>query len=575
MKRFLSFLMTLAAALFAAASALLIPTLAHAAQAPVTLSECYELRETRLGSVRERAVEAAKYGIWQYKGTAAQNTALKDALCPPDQGSNGDLGFSVVTDFQKVLAAPMTQTQTFIPLSSFSLRDGSTLSIADLGNLVFLTIEPGAAKEELVYCTAQNVSSNYFTNCTRGLAFSGSSTSTVLANQKTHAAGSTVVISNVHYVYEQYLDLTGRAQTVNGIKTFTSYPRFYATTTLPTLGAEFATKQYVDTVGAGGFTAVNVSTTRGLSVDGSAPEKVGINASTTRAIAFDSVTGALMLNASTTQGLKFGTSTGDLQFDQSANLIFTGNVTSSGSLRVQSPTNTNDAVPKGFVDQSVYALSATGTAEAAITAGQAVYVSSTGLLSPTATASPSSTFRYVGIALTSVPAGQVFSYTRPSGINCNQSGMTPSAEYFLNGSSGQISLLPATNYVKIGRAITATCIQLIDPKMKLSGTASITSAGTTVINTAFYPTRITFQARDNNTSSFGTEENVCTYSLEFSGAPYFSTSIDNSAAFCMRTTADSQSRTGAVTNRGAYGFTLTTTDGSSPQTVTLYYTAQN
>jgi hypothetical protein len=98
-------------------------------------------------------------------------------------------------------------------------------------------------------------------------------------------------MSNVHYVYEQLTDID-TAQTVTGPWTFSSSTTFTylptSTTTNPTEDGQFATKYYVDTVGAGGFTSLNVSTTRGLSVDGSSPERVRINASSTTGMTFDS-----------------------------------------------------------------------------------------------------------------------------------------------------------------------------------------------------------------------------------------------------------------------------------------------
>ena len=292
-----------------------------------SLFECYQSLGRPFPSLQERAIDAAKNGVWQYKGTAEQNQELSSYLCP---GNAGDLGFSVVTDYQKTLSSQMTATQDFVSVSSLTLRDGTSITMADLGVRVFLTVEPGATKEEIVVCTGVDATLIRFTGCTRGLAFKGTDLSAVTANQKTHAAGSTVVISNVHYVYDQFLDRTGRNQDIAGIKTFSSFPKFATTSTLPTQGNEFATKAYVDNVGAGGFTSANVSTTRGLSVDGSSPERVGINASSSRALAFDS-DGKLYVNASTTQGLTFG-SGGDLQFDGSRNLTLSGNVLLSGNV---------------------------------------------------------------------------------------------------------------------------------------------------------------------------------------------------------------------------------------------------
>lgn len=152
------------------------------------------------------------------------------------------LGYSVVTAYSTTLSQSMTATQTTVPVSSLSTKDGHTLTMADLGAKVFLTIEPGAAKEEIVMCTT--ISGTAWATCTRGLAFYGTGVTAVTANQKTHASGSRVVMSNVHYVYEQLTDID-TDQTIAGIKTFTSSP----IVPYPTTANQAANVQYVlDTV---------------------------------------------------------------------------------------------------------------------------------------------------------------------------------------------------------------------------------------------------------------------------------------------------------------------------------------
>jgi len=131
----------------------------------------------------------------------------------------------------------MTSTQTTVPVASVSTFDGHTLTMADLGGKVFFTIEPGTSKEEIVKCTS--LSSLSWGTCTRGLAFYGTTETSVAANRQTHNAGSIVVMSNVHYVYEQLTD-TDTAQTitapwtVNAVWSFGYHPELstgiYATT---------------------------------------------------------------------------------------------------------------------------------------------------------------------------------------------------------------------------------------------------------------------------------------------------------------------------------------------------------
>lgn len=204
------------------------------------------------------------------------------------------VGFSVVTDYQKTLRVSMTAAQDFVPVTSLTLKDSQVLDISMFGSKVFLTLEPGKDKEEIVMCTGINSSTLNFTGCTRGLAFAGTSTVEVSGLAKTHTAGSNVTISNVHYIYEEFVDKE-KNQTVGGEKVWTSLNTFYTFpivsstgyTGLPTNDGELVTWYAAQTLVAGGFSNLNVSTTRGLSADGTAPEKVGINASSTTGMSFD------------------------------------------------------------------------------------------------------------------------------------------------------------------------------------------------------------------------------------------------------------------------------------------------
>lgn len=257
----------------------------HVFVANAGLYDCYQELGLTWQSVEDRAPLAASYGIWGYKGSAEQNNLLASYLCPTDKVLGA--GFSVATGYQKTLRTTMTSSQTTVPVSSLALKDGTALTTALLGSQIFLTLEPGKAKEEIVLCTGITASPAQFTGCTRGLAFSGTSTAAVAANQKTHGAGSIVVLSNVHYVYEQYVDTNDKDQTIAGDKTASGAWDFTGnnvdfdylpttTTTLPTTNSQLSTKLYVDTVGAGGFTSANIATNQGLLVFGTAPETAGV-----------------------------------------------------------------------------------------------------------------------------------------------------------------------------------------------------------------------------------------------------------------------------------------------------------
>jgi len=136
----------------------------------------------------------------------------------------GELGFSVVSGYKTTLSSSMTSTQTTIPASSMVSKDGTTLTMSLIGTKVFLTVEPGGNKEEIIMCTG--ISASTWTGCTRGLGFTGTSTAAVAANRKTHNSGSILIMSNVHYVYDELVD-KDTADTIGGDKTFTGNVLFY------------------------------------------------------------------------------------------------------------------------------------------------------------------------------------------------------------------------------------------------------------------------------------------------------------------------------------------------------------
>ena len=195
-----------------------------------------------LPSLEQRGFLAIQAGIQNYKGTKEQNIKLLSFL------QNGNkLGFNVVSAYRTNLSSSITSSQTTIPVGTVTTKDGHVLTMTDLGSVAFLTIESGSLKEEIVMCTG--ISSTTWTGCTRGLAFYGTSTTSVSANQKNHNSGSSVIMSNVQYVYKQFTDKDTN-ETIGGLKTFSSIPLI--PTTIPTLGTQIASKTYVDSVSFNG-----------------------------------------------------------------------------------------------------------------------------------------------------------------------------------------------------------------------------------------------------------------------------------------------------------------------------------
>lgn len=197
------------------------------------------------GNFKERTILAAECGIFHYVGSRAQNIALEKCLQP--KTAKGQLGYSVATGYQTSISSPMTNNQTTVPVSSFTLKDGHVLDItADLGGKAFFDIEPGSKKEEIVVCTSQITTTPIaWSGCTRGLQFSGSSLVPNPLIAYTHNPSSQIVMSNVHYVYEQFVDVNSKTQNVSGTKIFAD-PIFYASYATPTDSNTIISKAYAD-----------------------------------------------------------------------------------------------------------------------------------------------------------------------------------------------------------------------------------------------------------------------------------------------------------------------------------------
>lgn len=197
-------------------------------------------------------------------------------------------GYNPVTGYTSKTTSYVSPTATTIPVVSTKDPSGRQIDLSKISDApvvkVYMNIEPGTPNQEPIMCTGLTVSS--WTGCTRGLEFQGGSETASTTLQKAHNAGSAIIITNIGQSFNQFVAISGD-QSIGGVKNFTEFPTFNTSTQLPSQDEEFATKYYVDQVGAGGFTAANVSTTRGLSVDGSVPERVGINASSTTGMAFD------------------------------------------------------------------------------------------------------------------------------------------------------------------------------------------------------------------------------------------------------------------------------------------------
>lgn len=393
-------------------------------------------------------------------------------------------GYTPVTGYQSRTTSYINGSASIIPVASTKDKAGNQISLSGISPSstvrVYLNVEAGTSREEIVACTGVTVSS--WTGCTRGLSFQGGSLTASSTLQKAHNAGSAVMITNVGQFYSEYVSVDG-TQNVYGVKTFYNYPTMNSNTSIPSVGGQLATKYYVDTVGAGGFTAVNVSTTRGLSVDGSSPEKVGVKLTSNYGLRFlgngslviSTTTALTWSGAQTFASIAGATTTADA-------LHYSGFATKNYSLMNRQST-----------DMRILQGSATGTVKlaAGVTAGRALWVGSTSTLAMTNTSAASSTFGFVGIALETKTIGQTVRYARPGEVACGLSGLIPGMDYFLNGTAGEISLTDAASYkARVGKALTSSCLLVAKPKYKIvikPTIATCNGAADYTLTTAFRP----------------------------------------------------------------------------------------
>lgn len=243
--------------------------------------------------------ELAKYGISDpRKLPVGLEVELNEGMlgATPTPTSSANRKYVESPDFY--LYSPAVAYDTTITLNTLKDIYGNILTMTDLGTLGYGRIDPDSASisESITFSgiTANSDGTYTLTGVKSALAkYPYTQTSGL---KRSHSINAIFRLTNTAAFYDGFANKDNN-EIVDGWWTFTSPTTsiFYtfptvsssAYTGLPTDNGQLATKYYVDTVGAGGFTAVNVSTNRGLSVDGSSPEKVGINASSTTGISFD------------------------------------------------------------------------------------------------------------------------------------------------------------------------------------------------------------------------------------------------------------------------------------------------
>jgi hypothetical protein len=323
-----------------------------------------------------------------------------------------------------------------------------------------------------------------------------------------------------------------------------------------------------------------------------------------------STSSAVVLTASTTKAIGItnsqiyfvASSTGGLSFDAAgaaffngvvatstifngANNVFNGITTHNGATYVTTPSvgsTSGLAVNDIALLQSVSMSIATGTAQVAITAGQALWVSSTSSQIMVENSEiPTSTYRFIGFATANASAGATVVYTKPGGINCQQSGLTAGNHYYLNGTAGQINTTPGSFFARVGIATSATCIQVMSPKYMVNGSFGIHSAVSGTSTTqfiGFYPAHIEVRtgcgtAGTPQTSqgfSIGDESNN-SVSWGYDNTNYRGGTITGNAAYVY--CGNTSFLIGTISARDKNGFTYTEGNSAAGTTGIVQYTA--
>ncbi|MCK5027961.1 MAG: LysM peptidoglycan-binding domain-containing protein, partial [Candidatus Pacebacteria bacterium] len=184
----------------------------------------------------------------------------------------------------------VSSSATSITLNSLTLPQNDYLiQDSDLSDTFYITLEPGNKnRQEIVACTTLTQNSGgtaTFSGCSRGMSpitpYTASSTL-----RFAHAGGTQVIFSDAPQLFNQFASLTDE-QTIERIWTFDVHPTASSSIGYATTTYQYATKQYVDNVGAGGFTAANIGDGGTLRANGTSPETMDIATSTSEMVSFE------------------------------------------------------------------------------------------------------------------------------------------------------------------------------------------------------------------------------------------------------------------------------------------------
>lgn len=320
---------------------ILFIALAFLATVGIAKATLWDFYNGNMPTIKERQPEAKNCGISDYSGEYDQNIIFEKCLRSGVNYGELSLGgtLPVAGSTYSLAGSGVSSSATSITLQSFTIpQSGQKILDSDLSDTFYATLEPGSrTRQEIVACTTvtQNAGGTAtLSGCSRGMSpITPYTASTTLAF--VHAGGSQVILSDPPQLFNEFT-AKSNAETVTGIWTFNNLPKASTVTTLATTSDQFATKYYVDNVGAGGFTASNVGTNYGLKALGTAPETIGIDLASLSGLRFDN---AYNLQVATSSGSGiYVDSDNAVKLATSTNITWTGTHNFSGNTTMATTT---------------------------------------------------------------------------------------------------------------------------------------------------------------------------------------------------------------------------------------------
>lgn len=306
--------------------------------ANATLYNYFQEQGQELPSVSDRLTMAQNCGISNYTGKADENIFLEE--CLRSEAVFGVTIPDISALFQTSLQGSIASNATSMTLVSATLPNGNSLS----GTYGFI-IDEGSSNEEFVICSASGTT---LTSCTRGIDPVDGQTE-VVSLQKSHRRGASVKITDFPILGVMRKILTGDY-------TLPAVLQYASSTSIGSFsnGNILATKGYVDIVGAGGFTSLNIGDGNTLRVNGTSPETVDIATSTDNWWFNINTDGYFALSTTTNKGLDTfwkdsynATTTKGGNFTFSNNLIVGGNATTTGNQIISGNATTTGSMDVG------------------------------------------------------------------------------------------------------------------------------------------------------------------------------------------------------------------------------------